>query len=33
MQLHNMKTAYGLAETLYGVTPTESQFEDMAINA
>jgi hypothetical protein len=33
MQLHNIKTAYGLAETLYGVTPTESQFEDMALNA
>ena len=33
MQLHNIKTAYGLAESLYGVTPTESQFEDLALNA
>lgn len=33
MQLHNIKSAYGLAESLYGVTPTESQFEDLALNA
>lgn len=33
MQLHNIKTAYGLAESLYGVTPTESQFEELALNA
>lgn len=33
MQLHNIKTAYGLAESLYGVTPTESAFEDLALNA
>ena len=33
MELHNIKSAYGLAETLYGVTPSESQFEDMALNA
>ena len=33
MQLHNIKTAYGLAESIYGVTPTESQFEDLALNA
>lgn len=33
MQLHNIKTAYGLAGSLYGVTPTETQFEDLALNA
>lgn len=33
MQLHNIKSAYGLAESLYGVTPTEAQFEDLALNA
>ena len=33
MQLHNIKSAYGLAESLYGITPSESQFEDLALNA
>ena len=33
MKLHNIKTAYGLANDLYGVTLSESAFENLALNA
>lgn len=33
MQLHNIKAAYSLAQTLYGVDPTPIEFEDIALNA
>ena len=32
MQLFNINTVYGLVETLYGITPDESNFEDMVMN-
>ena len=32
MQLFNINTVYGLVETLYGITPNESNFEDMVMN-
>lgn len=33
MKLHNMNSAYVLAQTLYGVSPSNYDFEDMAIHA
>ena len=33
MNLHNINAAYPLANTLYGVEPTQTEFEDMAMNA
>ena len=30
--LHNFNAAYGLADSLYGITATESDFEDIALN-
>ncbi len=33
MRLHNIQAAYSLAQTLYGVTPTPMEFEDIAMNA
>lgn len=32
MALHNFNAAYGLAESLYDVTLTENEFEDIALN-
>ena len=32
MQLFNIHTVYGLVETLYGITPNESNFEDIVMN-
>ena len=32
MQLFNINTVYGLVETLYGITPDESSFEDVVMN-
>lgn len=32
MQLFNINTVYGLVETLYGITPNESNFEDIVMN-
>ena len=32
MQLFNINTLYGLVETLYGITPNESNFEDIVMN-
>ena len=32
MQLFNINTVYGLVETLYGITPDESNFEDIVMN-
>jgi hypothetical protein len=32
MTLHNFNAAYGLADSLYGVTVTENDFEDIAFN-
>ena len=33
MTLHNFNAAYGLVESLYGQTLTETEFEDIALNA
>lgn len=33
MALSNINTAYGLCESLYGVTPNENEFEDLALEA
>lgn len=33
MGLSNIKAAYGLCDSLYGVTPDENQFEDLALTA
>lgn len=32
MKLYNLNAAYSLAETLYGVTPSSIEFEDIALN-
>ena len=32
-ELFSLNAAYGQAESLYGVTPDESTFEDIAIDA
>ena len=33
MELSNLNAAYGLCESLYGITPDESSFEDLALEA
>ena len=33
MKLYNIKSAYGLANDLYGITLSESTFENLALNA
>ena len=33
MELSNINAAYGLCESLYGVTPDENEFEDLALDA
>ena len=33
MELSNINAAYGLCESLYGITPSESEFEDLAFDA
>lgn len=33
MKLYNIKSAYGLANDLYGITISESAFENLALNA
>lgn len=33
MKLHNINAAYPLAQTLYGVEPGQTEFEDIALNA
>lgn len=33
MELKNIKAAYGLCESLYGITPDENSFEDLALEA
>lgn len=33
MELHNINAAYGLCDTLYGVTLDEGDFEDLALEA
>lgn len=33
MKLHNINSAYPLANTLYGVEPSQTEFEDIALNA
>jgi hypothetical protein len=33
MELLNIQTAYGLAETLYGASVTSDDFEELALNA
>lgn len=33
MELSNINAAYGLCDSLYGITPDENQFEDLALNA
>lgn len=33
MELSNINAAYGLCESLYGVTPEEGNFEDLALDA
>lgn len=33
MELSNLNAAYGLCESLYGVTPDEASFEDLALDA
>ena len=33
MELLNMQTALGLAETLYGTVVTSDDFEELALNA
>ena len=32
MELHNFNAAYGLADSLYGITVSESEFEDIAMD-
>ena len=32
MALHNFNAAYGLADSLYGITLSENEFEDIALN-
>lgn len=32
MALHNFNAAYGLADSLYGITVSENEFEDIALN-
>lgn len=32
MALHNFNAAYGLADSLYGITLTETEFEDIALD-
>ena len=32
MALHNFNAAYGLADSLYGITVTETEFEDIALD-
>ena len=33
MELSNINAAYGLCDSLYGITPDEKQFEDLALTA
>ena len=33
MELHSINSAYGLCESLYGITPNESDFDDLAMEA
>lgn len=33
MALSNMKAAFGLCHSLYGITPDEDSFEDLALTA
>ena len=33
MNLQNINIAYGLCESLYGITPDENEFEDLALEA
>ena len=33
MNLSNINSAYGLCESLYGITPDENTFEDLALEA
>lgn len=33
MELSNINAAYSLCDSLYGVTPDESNFEDLALTA
>lgn len=33
MELHNINSAYALCDTLYGIAPDESDFEDLAMEA
>jgi hypothetical protein len=33
MELSNIKSAYGLCNSLYGVVPDEQDFEDLALTA
>lgn len=33
MELSNINAAYGLCDSLYGITPDENQFEDLALTA
>lgn len=33
MELSNINAAYGLCDSLYGVTPSENEFEDLALEA
>jgi hypothetical protein len=33
MGLSNINAAYGLCDSLYGITPNENEFEDLALAA
>jgi hypothetical protein len=33
MGLSNMKAAFGLCDSLYGIVPEENNFEDLALTA
>ena len=33
MELSNINAAYSLCDTLYGITPDENSFEDLALEA
>lgn len=33
MELSNINAAYGLCESLYGITPSDNEFEDLALEA
>ena len=33
MKLSNINAAYELCDSLYGITPDETQFEDLALTA